>query len=516
MFRIISLGATLALASTTWASVSIGTITVTELINNCTAVGQFQSSDVLELKVPITNNEGVMSLFRVLVRMRATNATGETVDANYTGPMRVQTLPSAQGWDDSYGLVFNTPAIANGATYTVTARLGLHNQFLGAIGIANNGSGVVNVDVEVYRYDMAGAAGFLAAASTPITVYRRNSCGNSTSGTIVTDRAVYDNVGDTVTVEWGAAGCDARPAFAEESAATVVIRRMAGVPSGDPVADFNGATDVASISTWNVYDMPDDGCVVDEGVSRTFCYNDQIGAVQSVSLYNTYTTQAADVNKYLIVRLPIGAGTASHPVREAQYNYFFVGNPVPIELESFHGHAEEGRIRLTWTTASELDNLGFLVYRSDERDGEYVRLVHDLIPGAGTTQMPQGYGFVDTDVKPGATYWYMLSDVSTQGVEKFHGPIAVSVPASLALDLSVENPARRNGTVSFSIPEAGATSLTLYDMAGRGVITLAKGSFAAGRHTVSLPAKDQIRAGVYVLRLRSSEGTISKKISLMD
>ncbi|MCU0611672.1 MAG: hypothetical protein MUE60_07795, partial [Candidatus Eisenbacteria bacterium] len=310
------------------ASVSIGTVSITELINNCTVVGQFQSSDVLELKAPITNNEGVMTMFRVLVRMRALNATSETVDANYTGPLYVQGLATAQGFDDSYGLVFNTPAIANGATYTVTARLGLHNQFLGAIGIPNNGSGTINVDVEVYKYDMAGAAGFLAAASTPITAYRRNTCGNSTSGTLVTDRVVYDSVGDVVTIEWGSAGCDARPAFSEESAATVDVRRMTGVPSGDPVADFGGATNVASISTWTAHDMPDDGCIVDEGVARTFCYSDQIGTVQSASLYNTYTTQTDDENKYLIIRLPIGAGTASHPIRAAQYNYIFVGNPL--------------------------------------------------------------------------------------------------------------------------------------------------------------------------------------------
>jgi hypothetical protein len=39
---------------------------------------------------------------------------------------------------------------------------------------------------------------------------------------------------------------------------------------------------------------------------------------------------------------------------------------------------------LTWTTASELDNAGFNLWRSDSENGRYIRIT-DLIPGRRTT-----------------------------------------------------------------------------------------------------------------------------------
>ncbi len=517
MIRYITIISLIALVRTSLGSVSIGTVAITELVNNCTSEGLFQSSDVLKLKAPITNNEVAPALFRVVVRMRATNASGETVDANFTGPLLVSTLPTAQGFDDSYGLVINTPAIPDGGTYTVTARLGLHNQFLGAIGIPNNGSGMIEVDVEVYKYDTTGAAGFLASATTPITVYRRNPCGNSTSGTLVTDRVTYA-VGDPVTIEWGAAGCDARPAFAEASAATVEVRRMSGVPSGDPVADFDAATPVASISTWNQYDMPDDGCVVDEGVSRTFCYNDQIGTVQSVSLYNTYTTQQADFNHYLIIRLPQGAGTASHPIREAQFNYVFVGDPlVPIEISSFTGTVRGLTVELRWVTLSEQENLGYRIYRKLLDEGEYRLLTGELIPGAGTTLQTHEYSYVDETVEAGVTYLYRLADVSTSGVEVRHEPITVTIPGpgeEPRLEEPVPHPVRGKAILWYAVPWGGRVRLAVYDVAGRQKRLLVDDERAPGWHTVQLDERLEARA--YFLRLEAPRGSTSRRLVVAD
>jgi len=56
--------------------------------------------------------------------------------------------------------------------------------------------------------------------------------------------------------------------------------------------------------------------------------------------------------------------------------------PVPIAVTLAHFAAEtdaEG-VRVTWETASEIDNLGFNLYRSASADGPYAQLNASLIP----------------------------------------------------------------------------------------------------------------------------------------
>ena len=80
---------------------------------------------------------------------------------------------------------------------------------------------------------------------------------------------------------------------------------------------------------------------------------------------------------------------------------------------------------IEWTTASELDTVGFYVYRSDRPDGELVRVTPNLIPASPDPLTGGAYQFVDTDVRPGGTYYYWLEDIETSGTTTRHGPEAV-------------------------------------------------------------------------------------------
>jgi len=83
---------------------------------------------------------------------------------------------------------------------------------------------------------------------------------------------------------------------------------------------------------------------------------------------------------------------------------------------------------LEWTTASEVNTEGFNVYRSETEDGEYVKINQALIPAQGNPSTGASYSFVDTDVRPGRTYYYKLEDVDTSGNSTFHGPVWATVP----------------------------------------------------------------------------------------
>lgn len=73
-----------------------------------------------------------------------------------------------------------------------------------------------------------------------------------------------------------------------------------------------------------------------------------------------------------------------------------------------------------WSTASELENFGFDVYRAESEDGPFERLTVDPIPGAGTSDEPHQYSFRDDSIDPCKDYWYYVESVSTSGTrEKF-------------------------------------------------------------------------------------------------
>jgi flagellar hook assembly protein FlgD len=65
--------------------------------------------------------------------------------------------------------------------------------------------------------------------------------------------------------------------------------------------------------------------------------------------------------------------------------------------------------------------------------------------------------------------------------------------------------------INFGLPRDGRVDLDLYDVSGRFVAEIADGDYPAGYHTVMWEADTRVANGVYVLRLKLGEETISSK-----
>jgi len=76
--------------------------------------------------------------------------------------------------------------------------------------------------------------------------------------------------------------------------------------------------------------------------------------------------------------------------------------PLPVELVSFIGEFEKGKVLLQWKTASELNNERFILERS-------VNGIHFValyaVEGAGSTSIPQEYSYTDQSPFPGINYY---------------------------------------------------------------------------------------------------------------
>jgi len=96
-----------------------------------------------------------------------------------------------------------------------------------------------------------------------------------------------------------------------------------------------------------------------------------------------------------------------------------------VELMAFEATPADQAVDLQWQTASELDNLGFHLYRSTTSEGPWTRLTSSLIPGLGSSPVGASYSWHDTGLQNGTTYFYMLEDVDTASVSTLHGPVSV-------------------------------------------------------------------------------------------
>jgi hypothetical protein len=90
--------------------------------------------------------------------------------------------------------------------------------------------------------------------------------------------------------------------------------------------------------------------------------------------------------------------------------------------------AEHYENTLRWSTASEVDNFGYDVYRSTSEDGTFERITHDPVAGAGTTDLPQKYSFVDGAIDPHQTYYYYVESISFSGVRERFTPVIKAKP----------------------------------------------------------------------------------------
>ena len=108
-------------------------------------------------------------------------------------------------------------------------------------------------------------------------------------------------------------------------------------------------------------------------------------------------------------------------------------SPTAVELASFSAEPQGRTVLVSWETATEIDNLGFNLYRS-KAGGERIQLNDWLIatedPGS---MVGASYRFVDRSVEPGMAYHYWLEDIDSEGVARMNGPVALQMPRSRLL-----------------------------------------------------------------------------------
>ena len=161
--------------------------------------------------------------------------------------------------------------------------------------------------------------------------------------------------------------------------------------------------------------------------------------------------QGADLSA-IIPRLDIDAQTrpagTAWDIGADEYNGF-----TAVRLASFRARGFDSAVFVEWETASELDNLGFHLYRGLSENGPWERLTQTLIPGLGSSPEGKRYSFLDAGLRNGATYFYRLEDLDRAGRVTSHGPVSATPLAGAGAPPS--EPARPEPTPTPGPPEPG-------------------------------------------------------------
>lgn len=168
-------------------------------------------------------------------------------------------------------------------------------------------------------------------------------------------------------------------------------------------------------------------------------------------------------------------------------------SPLPIELVSFSGTCNQGLVSLNWSTASEINNDFFTVYRSTD-GSEWNDLA--TVKGAGTTRQARHYTYRDEQPRSGRNY-YRLKQTDFDGRYTFSPVIAAGCDEKNSQEILVyPNPASDEITIELQgINEK--RDLQVIDLSGR---VLFRGTMNS-RQKVSIA---HLPAGTYLIRISTS------------
>lgn len=198
--------------------------------------------------------------------------------------------------------------------------------------------------------------------------------------------------------------------------------------------------------------------------------------------------------------------------------YRTAGRTVPVELVSFNVSVIDNIVLLSWITATEINNQGFEIERSQNLNGKSQNdwKILGFVDGNGTTTEPKTYSFIDEKLSPGI-YSYRLKQVDFDGSYEYLDIIEVKVglPSNYYLSQNYPNPFNPETNIDYIIPEETLVNISLYDISGKKIKELINEKKEPGYYTIKLQG-GEFSSGIYFYRLLTTSGyTTVKKITII-
>jgi hypothetical protein len=307
--------------------------------------------------------------------------------------------------------------------------------------------------------------------------------------------------------------------------------------------NISGMTIAPGVYKWAASLIINDSLILDGGADDVWIF--QVGSTLTVGSYavvhlrggaqprnvfwtvatqtslGTYSQFKGTILDATAIVIMTGATLSGRALSQTAVTLDAAAMPLAIDLSEFACQSGSQGINLTWQTASEKNNYEWLIERSSGPTEGY-RNITTIKAEAGSPAGNQ-YSYTDTSVLPNSTYYYRLGDKDLSGQITWHGPVMAAsgglILAKLQLMPCHPNPAL--GAISFSyvLPRSGQASLTIYDVCGQRVITLAQGQKQGGASSLTWKGNDsqgrKVSAGVYYYRLIYEGTSLTRQLVLL-
>lgn len=201
--------------------------------------------------------------------------------------------------------------------------------------------------------------------------------------------------------------------------------------------------------------------------------------------------------------------------------------PLPVELKSFSASQSGNSVELNWRTATEVNNYGFEVQKS-EAGGQESELMQSsnfnnagwqkigFVDGHGNSNSAKQYAFVDKKPFNGKNY-YRLKQIDNDGNFKYSNEIFIDYNNRFDFYLyqNYPNPFNSSSVIKYTLDKKENVSFILYNQLGEIVFEFPQGIKEPGTHQFNLnfeKTDKHLASGIYLLRLAS--GSKSKAIKI--
>lgn len=249
--------------------------------------------------------------------------------------------------------------------------------------------------------------------------------------------------------------------------------------------------------------------------------NDLYG--HSVAIDGNYSIVGAPQNDSTGIGADVGSAYIYHSIDDLS---------LPVTLLSFEAIANINSILLKWTTASEIENQGFILKRTTVEENNYITIASYLndpsLIGVGNSSSQNEYSFEDISIDPDKTYIYNLFSVSINGEIKDIGQVQLGLseknyPNNIVLYSNYPNPFNPVTNFRVFIPkninDLNGFKLAIYNSIGQKVKSIYTGNISEGFHIFQWNGisdnGSRVSSGKYYAVLKYGDVNQVIKISLL-
>lgn len=209
-----------------------------------------------------------------------------------------------------------------------------------------------------------------------------------------------------------------------------------------------------------------------------------------------------------------------------------VYNILPVFLSFFSAKSTQNGILLSWRSETEIGNMGFNLYKWQKNLNDRSN-ISGFIRGAGTSNQPNNYEYLDLDVIEEKTYYYQIEDVGINGITNKSNIISIQysiaehrdqLPLSMTVSSSYPNPfGNKSGnpgtSVIVNIP-ASHFSIAVYNLVGQKVYHFFVNENAPGKYVFQWYGKNNggnnLANGIYLWIIKSETTFKARRIILLN